>query len=167
MKKPEWKKIDFRAEVKEYIDSLNRKELEQFEKHYSNLISYGRSLKWIYFALVQLGTRSVLTSGNLFYNKSFCEDVHRLVDSYDIELTKRAHSAFIKEKVDYEYSGILCARMTKFYTQEKAKAFLEEYFDGDSVPNHILIECLRDLPNEEEAEEKRRATLKHYGYAVD
>ena len=154
MKKPEWKQIDFRAEVIEYIKSLTDFEREKFKTTYNNLIDKGRDVKWIYFALEQLGTRSIISAERLFNYDGFCQDVDLLVESYNYERDKRAHSALVRDKVDYEYQGVLCARLAKTYTKEKGLSFFEKYYQGEDIPRKVIEECLRNLPSDSDSQSK-------------
>jgi len=104
-------------------------------------------VKWLYFALIQLGTRNILTSGQLLYNNSFCKDVHELVKNYDYEFDNSARVAVKRDKIDYEYLNIICpgVRNTRIYTKEMATQFLKKYYEGEPVPEDVLSDCLKNL----------------------
>ena len=97
MKKQQWKKINFKDEILEYIDSLSKTESMVFQNVYTELIESGKDLCWIYFALELLGNRDIITSQRLFFNKSYCEEVDLMVQSYK----EQRDSAAVKRKINF------------------------------------------------------------------
>ena len=142
MKKQQWKKINFKDEILEYIDSLSKTESMVFENVYTELIESSKDLCWIYFALELLGNRDIITSQRLFFNKSYCEEVDLMVQSYKEQRDGAALKEMFKDKIDYRYAHMFipgCSEKT--YTRDNAIAFLKGFYGDEEIPEKIIEEA--------------------------
>ena len=140
--KREWHHIDFKAEVVEYIESLNDFEKQEFEKVFDELINYGRDLKWIYFALRTLGNRSVISCKRLFYNKSFCAEVHDLAFAYDLDRDREVKTLINKDKAEWKYNCIAIPayfnKQREYSPSSRLMTKLQKYYGDEALPSEIL-----------------------------
>lgn len=139
--KREWHYIDFKAEVIEYIESLNDYERQIFEKVFDELIDKGRDLKWVYFALKTLGNRSVISCKRLFVNGAFCEEINDLSLAYSLDRDNVAKELIKKDKSEWKYNYILIPAYSnqphEYSPSSRLINTLQKYYADETIPEEI------------------------------
>ena len=93
--------IDFEKEIARYGSSLSEREKNKARQVFNDLLACGYSFEWLYYAIQRLGNRSILDYQYLMFNKSFQEEVNRLVEeAREEERQKQAHNAAICARIE-------------------------------------------------------------------
>lgn len=139
----EWHKIDFRTEVIEYRESLTTKAARNvFDEVLQSLAKENRDIKWFYFALDNLGNRSIIQCKRLFHYQPFVEEVDMAVAEYDATREIKAVAIINEDKLNFLYQSVLIpaySNMKRKYTISlPALRRLEELYGEEPIPNHLL-----------------------------
>lgn len=93
--------IDFEKEIARYGSSLSEREKNKARQVFNDLLACGYSFEWLYYAIQRLGNRSILDYQYLMFNKSFQEEVNRLVEeAREEEREKQARNAAICARIE-------------------------------------------------------------------
>ena len=93
--------IDFEKEIARYGSSLSEREKNKARQVFNDLLACGYSFEWLYYAIQRLGNRSILDYQYLMFNKSFQEEVNRLVEeAREEERQKQARNAAICARIE-------------------------------------------------------------------
>lgn len=141
----EWRKIDFRTEVIEYRQSLTTEAARDvFDEILQSLEKENRDIKWFYFALDNLGNRSIIQCRRLFHYQPFIEEVDIAVAEYDATREKKAAAIINEDKLDFLYQNMIIPaynNIAREYTISfPALRRLRELYGEEIIPNHLLKE---------------------------
>ncbi len=139
----EWHKIDFRTEVIEYRESLTTKAARNvFDEILQSLAKENRDIKWFYFALDNLGNRSIIQCKRLFHYQPFVEEVDMAVAEYDATREIKAVAIINEDKSNFLYQSVLIPAYNnierKYTISLPALRRLRELYGEESIPNHLL-----------------------------
>lgn len=139
----EWHKIDFRAEVIEYRESLTTKAARNvFDEVLQSLAKENRDIKWFYFALDNLGNRSIIQCKRLFHYQPFVEEVDMAVAEYDATREMKAAAIINEDKSNFLYQSVVIPAYNnigrKYTISLPALRRLRELYGEEPIPNYLL-----------------------------
>lgn len=139
----EWHKIDFRAEVIEYRESLMTKAARNvFDEVLQSLAKENRDIKWFYFALDNLGNRSIIQCKRLFHYQPFVEEVDMAVAEYDATREMKAAAIINEDKSNFLYQSVVIPAYNnigrKYTISLPALRRLRELYGEEPIPNYLL-----------------------------
>lgn len=139
----EWHKIDFRAEVIEYRESLTTTSARNvFDEILQSLAKENRDIKWFYFALENLGNRSIIQCKRLFHYQPFIEEVDMAVAEYDATREKKANAIINEDKTNFLYQSVMIPAYNsierKYTVSPRALRRLRELYGEEPIPYYFL-----------------------------
>lgn len=139
----EWHKIDFRAEVIEYRESLTTASARNvFDEVLQSLAKENRDIKWFYFALDNLGNRSIIQCKRLFHYQPFIEEVDIAVAEYDATREKKAKTIIDEDKSNFLYQSVIIPAYNnierKYIVSPRALRRLRELYGEEPIPDYLL-----------------------------
>lgn len=139
----EWHKIDFRAEVIEYRESLTTASARNvFDEVLQSLAKENRDIKWFYFALDNLGNRSIIQCKRLFHYQPFIEEVDIAVAEYDATREKKAKAIINEDKSNFFYQSVMIPAYSsierKYTVSPRALRKLRELYGEEPIPYYFL-----------------------------
>lgn len=139
----EWHKIDFRAEVIEYRESLTTTSARNvFDEVLQSLAKENRDIKWFYFALDNLGNRSIIQCKRLFHYQPFIEEVDIAVAEYDATREKKAKAIINEDKTNFLYQSVMIPAYNnierKYTVSPRALRRLREFYGEEPIPDYFL-----------------------------
>ena len=139
----EWHKIDFRAEVIEYRESLTTTAArEVFDEILQSLAKENRDIKWFYFALNNLGNRSIIQCKRLFHYQPFIEEVDIAVAEYNATREKKAKAIINEDKSNSFYQSIMIPAYSsierKYTVSPPTLRRLRELYGEEPIPYYFL-----------------------------
>lgn len=139
----EWHKIDFRAEVIEYRESLTTTSARNvFDEILQSLAKENRDIKWFYFALENLGNRSIIQCKRLFHYQPFIEEVDMAVAEYDATREKKANAIINEDKTNFLYQSVMIPAYSsierKYTVSPRALRRLRELYGEEPIPYYFL-----------------------------
>lgn len=139
----EWHKIDFRAEVIEYRESLTTTSARNvFDEVLQSLAKENRDIKWFYFALDNLGNRSIIQCKRLFHYQPFIEEVDIAVAEYDATREKKAKAIINEDKSNFLYQSVMIPAYNnierKYIVSPRGLRRLRELYGEEPIPNYLL-----------------------------
>lgn len=139
----EWHKIDFRAEVIEYRESLTTASARKvFDEVLQSLAKENRDIKWFYFALDNLGNRSIIQCKRLFHYQPFIEEVDIAVAEYDATREKKAKAIINEDKSNFFYQSVMIPAYSsierKYIVSPRALRKLRELYGEEPIPYYFL-----------------------------
>lgn len=139
----EWHKIDFRAEVIEYRESLTTAFARNvFDEVLQSLAKENRDIKWFYFALENLGNRSIIQCKRLFHYQPFIEEVDIAVAEYDATREKIANAIINEDKTNFLYQSVMIPAYSsierKYTVSPRALRRLRELYGEEPIPYYFL-----------------------------
>lgn len=95
--------IDYMKEVNDYGRSLPPVDKQVARDVFSRLLEAGYDYEWLYFAIQNLGVRSIISHRGLFFYKPFQEEVDAMVAANrEVEEQRRQHSARICAAIEQQ-----------------------------------------------------------------
>ena len=139
----EWHKIDFRAEVIEYRESLTTTSARNvFDEILQSLAKENRDIKWFYFALENLGNRSIIQCRRLFHYQPFIDEVDMAVAEYDATREKKANAIINEDKTNFLYQSVMIPAYSsierKYAVSPRALRRLRELYGEEPIPYYFL-----------------------------
>lgn len=139
----EWHKIDFRAEVIEYRESLTTTSARNvFDEILQSLAKENRDIKWFYFALENLGNRSIIQCKRLFHYQPFIDEVDMAVAEYDATREKKANAIINEDKTNFLYQSVMIPAYSsierKCTVSPRALRRLRELYGEEPIPYYFL-----------------------------
>ena len=139
----EWHKIDFRAEVIEYRESLTTTSARNvFDEILQSLAKENRDIKWFYFALENLGNRSIIQCRRLFHYQPFIDEVDMAVAEYDATREKKANAIINEDKTNFLYQSVMIPAYSsierKYTVSPRALRRLKELYGEEPIPYYFL-----------------------------
>ena len=139
----EWHKIDFRAEVIEYRESLTTTSARNvFDEILQSLAKENRDIKWFYFALENLGNRSIIQCRRLFHYQPFIDEVDMAVAEYDATREKKANAIINEDKTNFLYQSVMIPAYSsierKYTISPRALRRLRELYGEEPIPYYFL-----------------------------
>lgn len=139
----EWHKIDFRAEVIEYRESLTTTSARNvFDEILQSLAKENRDIKWFYFALENLGNRSIIQCRRLFHYQPFIDEVDMAVAEYDATREKKANAIINEDKTNFLYQSVMIPSYSsierKYTVSPRALRRLRELYGEEPIPYYFL-----------------------------
>lgn len=139
----EWHKIDFRAEVIEYRESLTTTSARNvFDEILQSLAKENRDIKWFYFALENLGNRSIIQCRRLFHYQPFIDEVDMAVAEYDATREKKANAIINEDKTNFLYQSVMIPAYSsierKYTVSPRALRRLRELYGEEPIPYYFL-----------------------------
>ena len=139
----EWHKIDFRAEVIEYRESLTTTSARNvFDEVLQSLAKENRDIKWFYFALENLGNRSIIQCRRLFHYQPFIDEVDMAVAEYDATREKKANAIINEDKTNFLYQSVMIPAYNnierKYTVSPRALRRLRELYGEEPIPCYFL-----------------------------
>lgn len=139
----EWHKIDFRAEVIEYRESLTTTSARNvFDEILQSLAKENRDIKWFYFALENLGNRSIIQCKRLFHYQPFIDEVDMAVAEYDATREKKANAIINEDKTNFLYQSVMIPAYSsierKYTVSPRALRRLRELYGEEPIPYYFL-----------------------------
>ena len=139
----EWHRIDFRAEVIEYRESLTTTSARNvFDEILQSLAKENRDIKWFYFALENLGNRSIIQCRRLFHYQPFVEEVDMAVAEYDATREMKAAAIINEDKSNFLYQSVVIPAYNnigrKYTISLPALRRLRELYGEEPIPNYLL-----------------------------
>lgn len=139
----EWHKIDFRAEVIEYRESLTTTSARNvFDEILQSLAKENRDIKWFYFALENLGNRSIIQCRRLFHYQPFIDEVDMAVAEYDATREKKANAIINEDKTNFFYQSVMIPAYSsierKYTVSPRALRRLRELYGEEPIPDYFL-----------------------------
>lgn len=139
----EWHKIDFRAEIIEYRESLTTASARNvFDEVLQSLAKENRDIKWFYFALDNLGNRSIIQCKRLFHYQPFIEEVDIAVAEYDATREIKAKAIINEDKSNFLYQRVMIPaynNIERNYTvSPRALRRLRELYGEEPIPDYLL-----------------------------
>ena len=139
----EWHKINFRAEVIEYRESLSTKAARDvFDEVLQSLAEENRDIKWFYFALDNLGNRSIIQCRRLFHYQPFVEEVDMAVAEYDATREIKAAAIINEDKSNFLYQSVMIPAYNnikrEYSVSLPALHRLKELYGEEPLPKHLL-----------------------------
>lgn len=135
----EWHKIDFRAEVIEYRESLTTTSARNvFDEVLQSLAKENRDIKWFYFALENLGNRSIIQCRRLFHYQPFIDEVDMAVAEYDATREIKAAAIINEDKTNFLYQSVMIPAYNnierKYTVSPRALRRLRELYGEEPIP---------------------------------
>ena len=139
----EWHRIDFRAEVIEYRESLTTTSARNvFDEVLQSLAKENRDIKWFYFALENLGNRSIIQCRRLFHYQPFIDEVDMAVAEYDATREKKANAIINEDKTNFLYQSVMIPAYNnierKYTVSPRALRRLRELYGEEPIPYCFL-----------------------------
>ena len=139
----EWHKIDFRAEVIEYRESLTTTSARTvFDEILQSLAKENRDIKWFYFALENLGNRSIIQCKRLFHYQPFIDEVDMAVAEYDATREKKANAIINEDKTNFLYQSVMIPAYSsierKYTVSPRVLRRLRELYGEEPIPDYFL-----------------------------
>ena len=139
----EWHRIDFRAEVIEYRESLTTTSARNvFDEVLQSLAKENRDIKWFYFALENLGNRSIIQCRRLFHYQPFIDEVDMAVAEYDATREKKANTIINEDKTNFLYQSVMIPAYNnierKYTVSPRALRRLRELYGEEPIPYCFL-----------------------------
>ena len=139
----EWHKIDFRAEVIEYRESLTTTSARNvFDEILQSLAKENRDIKWFYFALENLGNRSIIQCKRLFHYQPFIDEVDMAVAEYDATREKKANAIINEDKTNFLYQSVMIPAYSsierKYTVSPRVLRRLRELYGEEPIPDYFL-----------------------------